>query len=89
MPKRRRKLSAELEKEISAIKKQVELVTAMINDIGEEELQDDYRIGFQQALTTAAYLSKEYDLNGVTPASEAALALYKEAINKFESEYEI
>ncbi len=89
MPKRRRKLSAELEKEISAIKKQVELISAIINDISDEDLQNDYRSGFDQALSTAVYLTKEYDSNGVTPASEAALTLYKEAISKFESEYEI
>ena len=37
MPKRRRKLSPELEKNISLAKKQIELITAIIHDIDEED----------------------------------------------------
>ena len=38
MAKRRRKLSPELEKNISLAKKQIELITAIIHDIDEEDI---------------------------------------------------
>ena len=41
MAKRRRKLSPELEKNISLAKKQIELITAIIHDIDEEDIQEE------------------------------------------------
>ena len=46
MPKRRRKLSPELEKHISLAKKQIELITAIIHDIDEEDIQEEYKAAF-------------------------------------------
>ena len=89
MPKKRRKLNRDMEKEIATIKKQVELITAMINDIEDESLQVEYRQGFEQAHVTSIYLSNEYDSQGFTEETQAALFLYNELIKKFESEYEI
>ena len=37
MVRRRRKLSKDMEKEISLIKKRIELITAIINDIRDDE----------------------------------------------------
>ena len=40
MPKKRRKLSAEMEKDISTAKKKVELITAIIYDIQDAKIED-------------------------------------------------
>ncbi len=89
MPKRRRKLSSEMEKEISSITKRVELITAIINDIDEEELQEEYRTAFSYAKDISVFLAKEYQVNGLTDDTEAALKRYHELITQFENEYEI
>ena len=44
MAKKRRKLSPELEKNISLAKKQIELITAIIHDIEEEDIQEEYKL---------------------------------------------
>ena len=44
MAKRRRKLSPELEKNISLAKKQIELITAIIHDIDEDDIQEEYKL---------------------------------------------
>ena len=89
MPKRRRKLSAELEKEIASAIRKVELTTAIINDIADEEIQGEYRQAFDQIRAACIFLSTEYQKNGVTTQSEAGLEVYKALLNKFEEEYEI
>ena len=48
MPKKRRKLSADMEKQIASAKRKVELVTAIIGDIEEEDIQGDYRLAFEK-----------------------------------------
>ncbi len=87
--KRRRKLSAELEKEIAMIKKEVELITAMINDIDDEELQGEYREGFEPSRSACIYLSCEYEENGLTENSENWRDEYRLRLKKFKSEFEI
>ena len=89
MAKRRRKLSKELEKEISLILKKLELVTALINDINEEELQGEYIVGFSPVKEAVAILKYEYDTNGLTENAEKALNSYKILIDDFESSYEL
>ena len=89
MPRKRRKLSAELEKEISAAKKKVELITALINDIYEEEIQLEYKQAFNQVAAACIYLSDQYDANGVAEETNTALVLYKGLLGQFESEFEI
>ena len=46
MAKRRRKLSPELEKKISLAKKQIELITAIIHDINDDDIQEEYKSAF-------------------------------------------
>lgn len=89
MAKRRRKLSKELEKEISLILKKLELVTALINDIDEEDLQGEYIAGFSPVKEAVAFLKYEYDTNGLTEESENALTRYKMLMNEFENSYEL
>ncbi len=89
MPKKRRKLSKELEKEIATAKRNVELITAMINDIEEEDIQQEYRTAFESTRISYFMLTSLYDSVGVAEASEGELVKYKQLLEKFESEYEI
>ncbi len=90
MPKKkRRKLSREIEKEISLIKKEVELITAIIFDIDEEELQGEYMEAFHPVKVAALTLANEYNERGVTDELNNWLLAYKDLLNKFKSEFEI
>ena len=46
MARKRRKLSKEMEAEIKAAEKKVEFVSAMIRDIREEDIQNEYAEAF-------------------------------------------
>ena len=89
MPKRRRKLSSELEKTIFLAKKRVEFITAVINDIDDEEIQGEYRIAFDSIKMACQSLNNEYTNNGVTEDSEYWLSKYTTLLNQFETDYEI
>ncbi len=89
MPKRRRKLSREMEHQIKLGLKRVEFITAIINDIDEEAIQAEYSAAFEPIKNTLVILSVEYDTNGFTPQSEKALLQYHNLIKKFEDEYEL
>ncbi len=89
MPRKRRKLSKELENEIANAKKKVELIMAQINDIQEEDIQSDYRLAFEPAAKEYIYLSDLYNKTGLTPESEKSLSNYKIFLQNFENEYEI
>ena len=60
MAKKRRKLSKELEGEISKACKKVELITAIINDIQEEDIQTEYRTAFDPVRNTYLLLTTLY-----------------------------
>ncbi len=89
MPKRRRKLSPELEKKIGYIKKDVELVVAKINDIDEEELQLEFQQAFEPVKLAYGYLRLQYDETGFTEETETALSNYQKLLDKFRLEYEV
>ncbi len=89
MPRKRRKLNADLEKEIAAAKRKVELITAIINDIEEEDIQGEYRIAFESVRNSVLLLSNMYDLTGFNDESEMEFSRYKQLITNFELEYEI
>ena len=89
MPKRRRKLSRELESEIRNAIKKVEFITAVVNDIEDEEIQGEYRIAFEPIKACLVILSAEYDTNVLTEASQMAFSNFKFLVKKFEEEYEI
>ena len=89
MPRKRRKLNPEMEKDISAAKRKVELISAIINDIHDEEIQGEYRTAFDKVKYAYTYLSTLYDAEGFTEVSNAAFTTYNELLVNFESEFEI
>ncbi len=89
MPKKRRKLSPEMEKDISSAKKKVELIVAIINDIEEEDIQADYIIAFEPVKVCLNTLSDLYDQFGFLQETEDRLKLYKKLISEFEEQYEV
>ncbi len=89
MPKKRRKLSKELENNIKPAIKKIEFITAVINDIEEEDIQADYKTAFEPIKNFLVLLSAEYDTNGVTPISVKAYEDYILYLTKFEAEFEL
>ncbi len=89
MPKRRRKLSPELEKHISLAKKQIELITAIIHDIDEEDIQEEYKSAFLPVMSTYMSLDQMYKESGFNENTENLYNLYCSNLDKFKSEYEL
>ena len=89
MARKRRKLSKDMEAEIKAAEKKVEFVSAMIRDIREEDVQNEYAEAFAQVHAACTHLSALYVTDGVTEESEGTLALYKGLLSRFEEEYEL
>ena len=89
MPKKRRKLSKELEQEISVAFKKVELVTAKINDIQDDETQLEYKKAFESVVNTYLLLKTLYDSHGLTEETSGLNIKYKDLLSLFEDEYEI
>ena len=89
MVKRRRKLSPELEKNITLAKKQIELITAIIHDIDEEDIQEEYKIAFLPVMSTYMSLDQMYKEVGFNDETTNLHQLYLTNLDKFKSEYEI
>ncbi len=89
MARKRRKLNKELEHQISQAMKKVELVTAIINDIQEEDIQTEYRIAFEPTKGTYLLLNSLYDTEGFTDQTDNLYKDYKRFLEEFEDNYEI
>ncbi len=89
MAKKRRKLNKEFEKKIYTSKKNVELVLAKIYDIDDEDIQKEYLSAFNGVVFLYDQLNEDYELLGFNENSEDRLMKYKNALNIFESEFEI
>ena len=89
MAKKRRKLNKEFEKKIYASKKNVELVLAKIYDIDDEDIQKEYISAFNEVVRLYEELKEDYDREGFNDKSEILISNYKNALNLFESEFEI
>ena len=89
MARKRRKLHKEMEAEIAAAQKKVEFISAMIRDITEEDIQNEYAEAFAQVHLAAKHLEELYKLEGFTEESEGTLALYNGLLANFEEEYEL
>ena len=89
MAKRRRKLSPELEKNISMAKKQIELITAIIHDIDEEDILEEYKSAFLPVMTTYMSLDQMYKELGFNEETTNLYNLYLSNLEKFKSEYEV
>ena len=89
MAKKRRKLNKDFEKKIYSSKKNVELVLAKIYDIDDENIQKDYIGAFNRVVNLYDELRLSYEEQGFNDNSEQLLTNYKNALNLFESEFEI
>ena len=89
MVKRRRKLSPELEKNISLAKKQIELITAIIHDIDEDDIQEEYKSAFLPVMSTYMSLDQMYKELGFNEDTAKLYQLYLSNLDKFKREYEL
>ena len=89
MPRKRRKLNKEMEADMAAAKRKIELVTALIHDIRDEDIQGEYLEAFLQVRSTVVNLVAKYTTDGFCEETEGLLALYKGLIEEFEAEYEL
>ena len=89
MPKKRRKLNKDFEKQIYASKKNVELVLAKIYDIDDEDIQKEYMSAFNIVVYSYDQLKNDYELIGFNDNSGKLIADYNKAFSTFESEFEI
>ena len=89
MAKKRRKLDKNFEKIIYSSKKKIELILAKIYDITDDDIQKEYMTAFQEAVNLFDLLKNDYELVGFHEDSEALNKNFKDAISKFEAEYEI
>ena len=89
MAKKRRKLDKNFEKIIYSSKKKIELILAKIYDITDDDIQKEYMSAFQEVVSLFDLLKNDYELVGFHEDSEALNKNFKDAISKFEAEYEI
>ena len=89
MPRKRRKLNKEMEADMAAAKRKIELVTALIHDIRDEDIQGEYLEAFLQVRSTVVNLVAKYTTDGFCEETEGLLALYKGLIVEFEEEFEL
>ncbi len=89
MPKKRRKLNKDFEKEIYSSKKNVELVLAKIYDIDDEDIQKEYMSAFNEVVYSYDQLKNDYELIGFNENSEDLITNYNKAFSNFEAEFEI
>ena len=89
MPKKRRKLNKEMEADMATAKRKIELISALINDIRDEEIQGDYMEAFGQVRSAVVNLVAKYTTDGFCEETEGLLALYEGLIDQFEADYEL
>ena len=88
VPKKRRKLSAEHDKKIVLLKRDVNLFIAKIGDIRDDELREEFNAGYLPVVNAWACLRGEYDANGYTEDLLKGFERYDQEFKKFNSEYE-
>ena len=74
MPKKRRKLNKDFEKQIYTSKKNVELVLAKIYDIDDEDIQKEYMSAFNNVVYSYDQLKNDYELTGFNDNSDKLIA---------------
>ncbi|MDC3168079.1 hypothetical protein OA867_01500 [Prochlorococcus sp. AH-716-D22] len=89
MPKKRRKLNKDFEKQIYTSKKNVELVLAKIYDIDDEDIQKEYMSAFNEVVNTYDQLKNDYEIIGFNDNSDNLIDHYNKAFSLFEAEFEI
>ena len=89
MPKKRRKLNKEMEADMAAAKRKIELISALINDIRDEDIQGEDLEAFGQVRSAVVNLVAKYTTDGFCEETEGLLALYRGLIDQFEADYEL
>ena len=89
MPKKRRKLNKEMEADMAAAKRKIELISALINDIRDEDIQGEYLEAFGQVRSAVVNLVAKYTTDGFCEETEGLLAPYRGLIDQFEADYEL
>ena len=89
MPRKRRKLSKEMEADMAAAKRKIELIMALIHDIRDDDIQGEYLEAFGQIRSAVVNLVAKYTTDGFCEETEGLLALYKGLIVEFEEEFEL
>ncbi len=89
MAKRRRKLNPGLEKNISLAKKEIELITAIIHDIDEDDIQEEYKSAFLPVMSAYMSLDQMYKDVGFNDETTNLYQLYITNLEKFKNEYEL
>ncbi len=89
MPKKRRKLNKQMEADMATAKRKIELISALINDIRDEEIQGEYLEAFGQVRSAFVNLVAKYTTEGFCEETEGLLALYEGLIDQFEADYEL
>ena len=89
MPKKRRKLNKEMEADMATAKRKIELISALINDIRDEEIQGEYLEAFGQVRSAVVNLVAKYTTDGFCEETKGLLALYEGLIDQFEADYEL
>ena len=83
MPKKRRKLNKDFEKQIYTSKKNVELVLAKIYDIYDDDIQKEYMSAFNEVVYTYDQLKNDYELTGFNENSDKLIDKYNKAFSLF------
>ncbi len=89
MPKKRRKLSKEHEKNISVALKELELILAKINDINDDDIREEYAISFAPIKLSLDKIRLDYNNIGYNEDSVQMYSNYLSLLAKFKEEYEI
>ena len=74
MPRKRRKLSKEMEAEMAAAKRKIELIMALIHDIRDDDIQGEYLEAFGQIRSAVVNLVAKYTTDGFCEETEGLLA---------------
>ena len=74
---------------MAAAKRKIELISALINDIRDEDIQGEYLEAFGQVRSAVVNLVAKYTTDGFCEETEGLLALYKGLIDQFEADYEL
>ncbi len=89
MATKRRKLNKEMEAEMAAAQKKVELMSAKIRDIRDEDIQNEFAEAFARVSVSLSHLVDGYRVNGFCEETEGTLHLYRGLMERFEEEYEL
>ena len=89
MPRKRRKLNKDSEKQIAAAKREVELIGAKVNDISDEDIQVEYLKAYLPIKNTYSHFSSLYESEGFTPEFQQSVQIYNDLLNAFHTEYEL